>query len=521
MNKELFKKETRIYVLKVFIIMFIFSMLFFFMFSLVSLSRQRTSEIETISARETVIVESAYERFLDHLQFVTDDLLILRNEFLYDLENSNPFEDVEREWLSYSTERDLYNQIRFIDDQGMEQIRVDRHDGGSYVVSDENLQDKSLRYYVIETLALPDQSIYYSNFDLNIENEVIIEPYELQFRVSTPIYLNDALYGMIVINYDINYLLNEMHYYDDLSSGNFYVIDEDGYYLYNNNPSLLYGFDLSDRMNYNFTEMCNIAWQRISIDNDTQFITDKGLFSISTFSFSSILDANGYSYYGKSDDVYFISMVSQEEIPYFIETNIFWNLILLSLTNNWYVIIFILMLSVIVAVFVYIRLYINFETKQFASIDQLTNIYNRRMGIEQLEKLIEEDNKLSLCFIDLNGLKTINDTYGHQLGDEFIVDTVKIIDRYVKFPDYLFRLGGDEFLIVSHQSEQNLKELWRKIQNDFDKFNENISKRYTLSASHGIVTYDKHMNDVNQFIAAADHKMYEDKNAYYKNKRNQ
>lgn len=507
--------------LKVFIIMFVFSMVFFFMFSLVSLYRQRANEIDTISAREDVIVEGAYERFSDHLQFVTDDLLILRNEFLYDINNANPFEDVEREWLSYSNERDLYNQIRFIDDQGMEQIRVDRHGGGSYVVDSEDLQDKSNRYYVIDTLALPDQSVYYSDFDLNVENEIIVEPFELQFRISTPIYKDDILYGMLIINYDIHYLLNEMHYYDDISSGTFYIIDEDGYYIYNNNPSVLYGFDLSERSSYLFNNMCEDAWQRISIDENTQFITDKGLFSVSIFDFSSILDSNGYSYYGKSENVYFISMVSQEEIPYFIETFIFWNLVLLSITNNWYVIIFILFLSTIVAVFVYIRLYLNFETKQFASIDQLTNIYNRRMGIEQLEKLIEEDNMLSLCFIDLNGLKSINDTYGHQMGDEFIVDVVNIIDQYVQFPDFLFRLGGDEFLIVSHQNEDALRMLWTKIQNDFDQFNKLKANRYILSASHGIISYDKNMKDVNQFIAAADHKMYEDKNAYYKNKRNQ
>jgi len=491
------------------------------MFSLVSLYRKRANQIETISAREDVIVESAYERFLDHLQFVTDDLLILRNEFLYDLENANSFEDVEREWLSYSNERNLYNQIRFIDDQGMEQIRVDQHGDGSYVVADEDLQDKSSRYYVIETLALPDQSIYYSDFDLNTENGVIVEPYELQFRVATPIYQDDILYGMLTINYNVDYLLNEMHYYDDLSSGSFYVVNQQGYYIYSDDSSVLYGFDLLDRSSYVFNTMCEDAWQRISVDKNTQFITDNGLFSVAIFDFSSILDTNGFSYYGKSENVYYISMVSQEEIPYFIETFIFWNLVLLSITNNWYIIIFILFLSIIVAVFVYIRLYLNFETKQFASIDQLTNIYNRRMGIEQLERLIEEDNILSLCFIDLNGLKSINDTYGHQLGDEFIVDVVNIIDHYVKFPDFIFRLGGDEFLIVSHQGEDTLENIWNQIQNDFDQFNKHQANRYILSASHGIVTYDKKIKDVNQFIAAADHKMYEDKNAYYKNKRNQ
>ncbi len=74
------------------------------------------------------------------------------------------------------------------------------------------------------------------------------------------------------------------------------------------------------------------------------------------------------------------------------------------------------------------------------------------MGIETLERLIavskRTDTPLSIVYVDVNNLKSVNDHYGHQEGDQLIKDVTDILTMSIRESDRLSRLGGDEFLLI-------------------------------------------------------------------------
>lgn len=92
------------------------------------------------------------------------------------------------------------------------------------------------------------------------------------------------------------------------------------------------------------------------------------------------------------------------------------------------------------------------DLEYYANNDILTGVFNRRGGMQILQKAISMTNRhnlpLSLCFIDLNGLKAVNDSRGHSEGDRFIEKVADSIRRRVRESDTVFRFGGDEFIII-------------------------------------------------------------------------
>ncbi|KAB3532732.1 GGDEF domain-containing protein [Alkaliphilus serpentinus] len=152
-----------------------------------------------------------------------------------------------------------------------------------------------------------------------------------------------------------------------------------------------------------------------------------------------------------------------------------------------------------------------------ANVDELTGIYNRRNGLEELEDLMilsdKDGRPLSICYIDLDNLKRINDTYGHSEGDTYIKTFVDIIEGQLRSRDLFIRLGGDEFLIVLwNTTPQQAEKIWSRIQDHIDYCNRNGIRNYKISASHGIETYfNSNYEDVNALIETADRKMYFDK----------
>ncbi|WP_268050189.1 GGDEF domain-containing protein [Clostridium ganghwense] len=152
-----------------------------------------------------------------------------------------------------------------------------------------------------------------------------------------------------------------------------------------------------------------------------------------------------------------------------------------------------------------------------ATIDEFTGIYNRSAGLEILEhkfKIAKKNNDiLSICFIDLNNLKYVNDRFGHNTGDEYIKKCVETIKKEIREKDIFMRLGGDEFLIVfTKTSYEEAEIVWQRIKNNIDRYNENNTKEYELSMSHGIETlHNNNFYSIKKFIDSADIKMYKEK----------
>ncbi|AKA69069.1 GGDEF domain-containing protein [Clostridium scatologenes] len=160
------------------------------------------------------------------------------------------------------------------------------------------------------------------------------------------------------------------------------------------------------------------------------------------------------------------------------------------------------------------------KLKYFAAIDTLTGCYNRGMGIALLENEIKSIRRnkgiFSICYIDVNGLKYVNDNFGHFEGDELIVTMCKSIKKAVREKDILCRLGGDEFLVLFSNSEiKNVENIVERIKSNISMENEKKIKPYYISFSYGIfeVDYDSNLS-IDEIIRKADAKMYENKQKY-------
>lgn len=162
------------------------------------------------------------------------------------------------------------------------------------------------------------------------------------------------------------------------------------------------------------------------------------------------------------------------------------------------------------------------KLKYIAAIDSLTGCYNRGIGITFLENEINNIRRnkgyFSVCYIDINGLKYVNDSFGHFEGDELIVMTCKLIKEAINDKDILCRLGGDEFLaLFPNSKKENVEEILNNINLSMNNENKKKSKPYSISFSYGIIQIDAKNNySLDQIIQMADAKMYECKEKYKK-----
>ena len=97
------------------------------------------------------------------------------------------------------------------------------------------------------------------------------------------------------------------------------------------------------------------------------------------------------------------------------------------------------------------------ELEKYANYDTLTGLPNRRFFFERLEKVLAESerntSKFAILFIDLDGFKDINDTYGHEVGDGVLIAVGNRLLKCIRETDFAARLGGDEFAVIFHDIE--------------------------------------------------------------------
>lgn len=144
--------------------------------------------------------------------------------------------------------------------------------------------------------------------------------------------------------------------------------------------------------------------------------------------------------------------------------------------------------------------------------DQLTELYNRRYFEQKIKSI---DNKyqlpVSIIIADVNGLKIMNDTYGHQSGDKLLIKTAKILKSVIRKGDILARWGGDEFAILLPQT--NLKQSQKIIKRVKKITKAKKYKELSISIAIGTAVKTKTEQNIYEIIKKADNRMYQDKKA--------
>lgn len=159
------------------------------------------------------------------------------------------------------------------------------------------------------------------------------------------------------------------------------------------------------------------------------------------------------------------------------------------------------------------------QLQELTLMDDLTALRNRRgfLLLTEQELMLARNKRIGLdlwlIFADLDGLKQINDTLGHQAGSQAIIQTANILRNTFRETDVVARIGGDEFAILAVTNDSDSGNiLVARIKDNLRAFNLREKLPYNLSLSVGAVQVDPEKSkSINELLEAADQAMYEQK----------
>ena len=241
--------------------------------------------------------EQASHRLQLSYELITRDLARVRSDVLYvasqqivrDFAPDDPAnrQALEQAFANFLDLKGTYQQIRLLDRQGQEAVRVNLQGPQVEVVSAEGLQDKKERAYVQRSLQLQVGEVFVSEFDLNQEQGQIEEPWNPVIRFVTPVADADGQAGrLLVVNYRGSLLLQDLA---GISlPGSTWLIRDDGYYLLGPRPDDAWGWLLGHSQN--FADQFPVAWRQREAPQGPCLLTTAGAFAFRTLGMQRVSD---------------------------------------------------------------------------------------------------------------------------------------------------------------------------------------------------------------------------------------
>lgn len=167
---------------------------------------------------------------------------------------------------------------------------------------------------------------------------------------------------------------------------------------------------------------------------------------------------------------------------------------------------------IFIVTFIY---YILHYLYHFSYTDHLTKAFNRHKFFEVIKHNIYDFHRYNYMFsvilIDIDNFKGVNDTLGHNVGDEVLIKFVEVIETSLRTTDYLFRWGGEEFLVLLSHCDGSLGyQVAEKLRQNIDATDFNLNNSLTVTASFGVASY-KDSTNVELMVSHADKALYESK----------
>jgi diguanylate cyclase (GGDEF)-like protein/PAS domain S-box-containing protein len=163
------------------------------------------------------------------------------------------------------------------------------------------------------------------------------------------------------------------------------------------------------------------------------------------------------------------------------------------------------------------------KLESLSLMDDLTQLYNRRGFLAEAEQRLQEARdkgfRIFFLFMDLDNLKWINDSWGHQKGDQALIQFGAILVKALRRSDVKGRLGGDEFAVLAEETEGFTHDkLVERIQSRLSSFNRKKVLPFDLSLSLGISYFDpEHPSSIEELMVRADKLMYQQKRTKTRN----
>lgn len=213
------------------------------------------------------------------------DLRVLSQHSEFDnvnaLPNSEALGYLSREFLAFVKSKRHYDQIRFLDEDGKEAIRINFNSGYPYIVPEDQLQEKIRRYYFANTIRLKEREVFISPLDLNIEHGEVEMPVKLVIRLATPVlYGQGKKRGVLVLNYLGSNLMRDFKEATAGIADHAMILNAGGLLMYDPRTKLEWGSQLGHGLM--FKKQFPRAWERIAKANSGYFYNSKGLFTFDT-----------------------------------------------------------------------------------------------------------------------------------------------------------------------------------------------------------------------------------------------
>ncbi len=460
-----------------------------------------------IPTLQTNVIGSVFRNVVADLMFLVD-----HHEFLFLLDGHKG--DVKKylghDFLSFLLKEGRYDQIRYLDDRGMEIVRYNYNHGKPLAVPESKLQNKADRYYFRDTMALKQGGIFISPMDLNKEHGDIEQPLKPMIRFATPVFDSKGKKkGIVILNYFGSILLKNLRKEAKGAQGEVALLNSEGYWLMGPNPEKEWGFMYEGKKNASFKTVFPKAWETISTNESGQFTTSSGLFTFSTvYPFREIGDASvggGYSWK-------IVSRISPAVIEQVSNRA-------LSRYGKIYAII---LLALGLISWLYAKQELQKEQVEkllqlMAYNDSLTGLPNRNtfQSVLKVEMAHAKRYKrrIAVMFLDLDGFKSVNDTFGHGIGDGLLKFVAQKLRASVREGDTVARIGGDEFTILLTQllRDEDAQNVAGKIISLFDEPVEIDRKMLKIGTSIGIAVYPQDGDDPETLVKHADEAMYQAK----------
>ena len=400
-----------------------------------------------------------------------DTLMLARQENLQLLFNGDKAARarITRDYANLASIKPVYEQIRFIDSQGMERIRVDQGTLAPEVVGQTRLQNKHHRYYFSESIKLSFGQIYISPMDLNIEHGKIELPYNPIVRTATPVFDQQGKKrGIIIINLNASAIFTQLKSDAENTIGELMLLNERGYWLFGHERDAAWAFMFPEYTDRKLEKYYPGAWQKIRDNDKGAFETPAGYFIFTTITTGqpgiNSIELNKQTAELRWPEWKLVSLASPWDISHA------YNTILAPL-----VMFFILASTVTGAgTILYFRsqrknLVAQQQIQHLAHHDMLTGLCNRSLFIQilelQLANVKRTNEPVALFYMDLDNFKPINDQYGHEAGDYVLKQFAYRLKKTVRETDTLARLGGDEFaaILPSFKDKEQLIVIARRI----------------------------------------------------------
>lgn len=255
----------------------------------VLLSNQQAREI--IQTNEFTQIELAKKSIHRDFESILPDINVLLSSGLLqnflDKGDAATLHDLSQGFASFAEHKRIFDSIRFLDDLGMEVVRINYSNGQARITPATNLQDKSGRYYFRDSISLNPGEIYISPIDLNVEYGEIQIPYKPTIRFGAPVFDHQGQNrGVLVLNYLAENMLSN---FDDMlagSAGHVALLNPEGHWIRSHKKEREWGFMLNHQAT--FQKGHPDAWNFILNNSNGQITTSNGIFTHTTIYLNSI-----------------------------------------------------------------------------------------------------------------------------------------------------------------------------------------------------------------------------------------